>query len=255
MQKTILITGCSSGIGAALAREFGKRGHRVYATARRAEALAALEADGIRGLALDVNDDASIAAALDTVRRDAGHLDLLVNNAGFSQVGAVVDLTREDLRRQYETNVIAPMAVDRPGDAAAARGGGHEWQCGGRQRRQHRGALHHAVRSRVLLEQGGRALADRRPAHGTQALRHSRGLHPAGRRALELRRSMRRPRFACRRIRSTGPWKRGFVPAPRPGSRTRRRRKSSSCPSWKRCCATRHRGSSAAAPTACGCHC
>ena len=111
MQKTILITGCSSGIGAALAREFAKRGHRVYATARRAEALAALEAEGIRGLALDVNDDSSIARALDTVSREAGHLDLLVNNAGFSQVGAVVDLTREDLRRQFETNVIAPMAV------------------------------------------------------------------------------------------------------------------------------------------------
>ena len=111
MQKTILITGCSSGIGAALAREFGKRGHRVYATARRAEALAALEVEGIRGLELDVNDDSSIARALDTVSREAGHLDLLVNNAGFSQVGAVIDLTREDLRRQYETNVIAPMAV------------------------------------------------------------------------------------------------------------------------------------------------
>jgi NAD(P)-dependent dehydrogenase (short-subunit alcohol dehydrogenase family) len=111
MQKTILITGCSSGIGAALAREFGKRGHRVYATARRVEALAALEAGGIRGLVLDVNDDSSIASALDTVSREAGHLDLLVNNAGFSQVGAVIDLTREDLRRQYETNVIAPMAV------------------------------------------------------------------------------------------------------------------------------------------------
>jgi NAD(P)-dependent dehydrogenase (short-subunit alcohol dehydrogenase family) len=111
MQKTILITGCSSGIGAALAREFAKRGHRVYATARRAEALAVLEAEGILGLALDVNDDASIANALDTVQREAGHLDLLVNNAGFSQVGAVVDLTREDLRRQFETNVIAPMAV------------------------------------------------------------------------------------------------------------------------------------------------
>jgi NAD(P)-dependent dehydrogenase (short-subunit alcohol dehydrogenase family) len=111
MQKTILITGCSSGIGAAFAREFNKRGHRVYATARRVEALAALEAEGIRGLALDVNDDSSIARALDIVSREAGHLDLLVNNAGFSQVGAVVDLTREDLRRQYETNVIAPMAV------------------------------------------------------------------------------------------------------------------------------------------------
>jgi len=63
MQRTILITGCSSGIGAALAREFAKRGHRVYATARRREALAPLEAEGIHGLALDVNDDASIAAA------------------------------------------------------------------------------------------------------------------------------------------------------------------------------------------------
>jgi len=111
MQKTILITGCSSGIGAALAREFAKRGHRVYATARRAESLAALEAEGIHGLLLDVNDDASIASALDTLKREAGHLDVLVNNAGFSQVGAVVDLTREDLRRQFETNVIAPMAV------------------------------------------------------------------------------------------------------------------------------------------------
>jgi NAD(P)-dependent dehydrogenase (short-subunit alcohol dehydrogenase family) len=111
MQKTILITGCSSGIGAALARDFHQRGHRVYATARRRESLAALEAQGIHGLVLDVDDDASIAAALATVAQDAGHLDLLVNNAGFSQVGAVVDLTRDDLRRQYETNVIAPAAM------------------------------------------------------------------------------------------------------------------------------------------------
>jgi NAD(P)-dependent dehydrogenase (short-subunit alcohol dehydrogenase family) len=111
MQKTVLITGCSSGIGAALALDFHQRGHRVYATARRRGSLAALEAQGIHGLVLDVNDDASIAAALETVAREVGHLDLLVNNAGFSQVGAVVDLTRDDLRRQYETNVIAPAAV------------------------------------------------------------------------------------------------------------------------------------------------
>ena len=111
MQKTILITGCSSGIGAALAAELGRRGHRVYATARRSESLASLERDGIRGLELDVNDDMSIARAFETVAAEAGHLDLLVNNAGFSQVGAVIDLTRDDLRRQYETNVIAPVAV------------------------------------------------------------------------------------------------------------------------------------------------
>jgi NAD(P)-dependent dehydrogenase (short-subunit alcohol dehydrogenase family) len=111
MQKTILITGCSSGIGAALAREFRKKGHRVYATARRPESLALLEAEGVHALALDVNDDASVAGVFDAVAREAGQLDLLVNNAGFSQVGAVVDLTRDDLRRQYETNVIAPVAV------------------------------------------------------------------------------------------------------------------------------------------------
>lgn len=111
MQKTVLITGCSSGIGAALAREFRKHGHCVYATARRVESLAPLVAEGIQGVALDVNDDAAIDRAFERVSREAGHLDLLVNNAGLSQVGAVVDLTREDLRRQYETNVIAPVIV------------------------------------------------------------------------------------------------------------------------------------------------
>jgi NAD(P)-dependent dehydrogenase (short-subunit alcohol dehydrogenase family) len=109
--RTVFITGCSSGIGAALAREFHKRGHRVYATARQLSALDALASLGIRALALDVNDDAAIGAALDTVRREAGSIDLLVNNAGFSRVGAVIDLTREDLRGQYETNVIAPVRV------------------------------------------------------------------------------------------------------------------------------------------------
>jgi len=127
MQKTILITGCSSGIGAALARELARRGQRVYATARRREALAALEAEGIRGLALEVNDDASIARAFETVAREAGQLDMLVNNAGFSQVGAVLDLSREDLRRQFETNVVAPVAVTRAAlpllRAAVARNG------------------------------------------------------------------------------------------------------------------------------------
>lgn len=109
----VLITGCSSGIGAALAREFHARGAMVYATARRIESLAALAQTGMRTLALDVNDDASIAAALAVVRQEQGCLHVLVNNAGYSQVGAVLDLEREHLRRQYETNVIAPLAVTR----------------------------------------------------------------------------------------------------------------------------------------------
>ncbi len=113
MQRTILITGCSSGIGSALARELNKRGQRVYATARRPGTLAPLAEAGIETLSLDVNDEDSIAAAMAQVREGAGHLDMLINNAGYSQVGAVLDLTREDLRGQYETNVIAPVAVAR----------------------------------------------------------------------------------------------------------------------------------------------
>jgi NAD(P)-dependent dehydrogenase (short-subunit alcohol dehydrogenase family) len=127
MTQCILITGCSSGIGAALAREFHRRGHTVYATARRVESLASLQQAGLRTLALDVDDDASIAAAMAVVQGEQGRLDVLVNNAGFSQVGAVLDLTRDALRRQYETNVIAPMAVTRaalPLLRAATQGGG-----------------------------------------------------------------------------------------------------------------------------------
>lgn len=113
MQKVILITGCSSGIGAAMASELHRRGHRVYATARRPETLATLAEQGLVTLALDVNDDASITQVMATIERDEGHLDMLVNNAGFSQVGAVVDLSRDKLRAQYETNVIAPVAMTR----------------------------------------------------------------------------------------------------------------------------------------------
>lgn len=113
MAWTVLITGCSSGIGQALALELHARGHVVYATARKAEALQPLAAKGLKTLVLDVNDDASIAQAFAQVQAEQGGLNLLVNNAGFSQVGAVLDLTREDLRRQYETNVIAPFAVAR----------------------------------------------------------------------------------------------------------------------------------------------
>jgi len=113
MQRTILITGCSTGIGAALAVELQRRGNRVYATARKVATLAPLAALGIDTHLLDVNDDASIAAVMSRIETEVGRLDILINNAGFSQVGAVIDLTRDDLRRQYETNVISPVAVTR----------------------------------------------------------------------------------------------------------------------------------------------
>jgi NAD(P)-dependent dehydrogenase (short-subunit alcohol dehydrogenase family) len=96
-----------------MARAFQARGHRVFATARRPESLNSLAAEGITTLGLDVNDDNAIAAVIDSVTAASGQLDMLINNAGFSQVGAVLDLDREDLRAQYETNVISPIAMTR----------------------------------------------------------------------------------------------------------------------------------------------
>jgi len=104
--KTVLITGCSTGIGRATAKRLAAAGHTVYATARRLEAIADLEAGGCRTLALDVTDEASMVAAVDAVLAGSGKVDALVNNAGYSQSGAVETVSPEDLRRQFETNVF-----------------------------------------------------------------------------------------------------------------------------------------------------
>ncbi|MBV8603680.1 MAG: SDR family NAD(P)-dependent oxidoreductase [Pelomonas sp.] len=107
--RTVLVTGCSSGIGAALAREFHARGCAVIATARRLESLEPLRALGLRTLALDVCDAASIAALVATLG-DAP-LDLLVNNAGYGQFGAITDQDLAALRAQFDTNVFAPVVL------------------------------------------------------------------------------------------------------------------------------------------------
>ena len=113
MTRIVLVTGCSSGIGAALAHEFLRRGWVVYATARRAESLQALAAAGMHPVSLDVNDAKSISGAVEAVRSGHGHLDMLVNNAGYGLFGAAADLDTESLRRQFDTNVIAPIQVAR----------------------------------------------------------------------------------------------------------------------------------------------
>lgn len=101
--RTVLITGCSTGIGRATAELLAAQGHTVYATARRLEAIADLEGKGCRTLALDVTDEASMQAAVAEVE---GGVDVLVNNAGYSQSGAVETIALDDLRRQFETNVF-----------------------------------------------------------------------------------------------------------------------------------------------------
>src|SRR6059036_1642225 len=104
--QVVLITGCSTGIGRATAQHLAAKGHVVYATARRPESIADLEAAGCRTLALDVTDEASMQAAVDRVIADHGAVGALVNNAGYSQSGAVETIPMDDLRRQFETNVF-----------------------------------------------------------------------------------------------------------------------------------------------------
>ncbi|HEY5075869.1 MAG TPA: SDR family NAD(P)-dependent oxidoreductase [Acidimicrobiia bacterium] len=109
--QTVLVTGCSTGIGRALARELKARGHRPFATARKLEALADLAAEGIETLRLDVNDASSIASAVAEVVARAGRIDVLVNNAGVNLFGPVMELRVDEVRAVFETNVLGLMAV------------------------------------------------------------------------------------------------------------------------------------------------
>lgn len=110
---TVVITGCSGGIGRALAQAFHARGCTVYATARRPETLADLATQGLCTAALDVCDEASIRAFAQSLRTADVHIDLLVNNAGYGQMGPLAELDSATLRAQFETNVVGLMAVTR----------------------------------------------------------------------------------------------------------------------------------------------
>ncbi len=105
--KSILITGCSSGIGLCVAQGLHARGWRVFATARKAEDVARLQQLGLESLALDLTDSMSIHAAMDEVlQRSGGTLDAVFNNGAYGQPGAVEDLSRAALREQFETNLF-----------------------------------------------------------------------------------------------------------------------------------------------------
>ncbi len=106
-QRTILITGCSSGIGYHCAHALHQRGWRVFATARKGEDVARLNDEGLESLQLDLDDSNSIQAALaEALERTGGTLDALFNNGAYGQGGAVEDLRREVLQAQLETNLL-----------------------------------------------------------------------------------------------------------------------------------------------------
>jgi NAD(P)-dependent dehydrogenase (short-subunit alcohol dehydrogenase family) len=104
--KAVLVTGCSSGIGHATAAALATRGWKVYATARKPEAIADLAQKGCETLALDVCDEQSMSDAVGAVIGAEGAVGVLVNNAGYSQSGAVESIPLEQVRRQFDTNVF-----------------------------------------------------------------------------------------------------------------------------------------------------
>jgi NAD(P)-dependent dehydrogenase (short-subunit alcohol dehydrogenase family) len=109
--RAALITGCSSGIGYATAERLLADGWTVYATARRPETIAGLAARGATTLALDVTDEGSMSAAVNHVVRAEGAVGVLVNNAGYSQSGAVETVPLDQVRRQFETNVFGAIRM------------------------------------------------------------------------------------------------------------------------------------------------
>jgi NAD(P)-dependent dehydrogenase (short-subunit alcohol dehydrogenase family) len=104
--KAVLVTGCSSGIGRATALRLAGSGWKVYASARRPETISDLRDAGCQTLALDVTDEQSMRAAVDSIEAADGAIGVLINNAGYSQSGAIETVPLEAVRRQFETNVF-----------------------------------------------------------------------------------------------------------------------------------------------------
>jgi NAD(P)-dependent dehydrogenase (short-subunit alcohol dehydrogenase family) len=121
----VIITGCSSGIGAATAQRLQAAGHTVYATARRVDSLADLAAAGAHVRALDVTDTDSVEAVVEEVVATHGAVGALVNNAGYGAYGAVEDVPLEQVRAQFDTNVLGVVRATQavlPSMRAAGRG-------------------------------------------------------------------------------------------------------------------------------------
>jgi NAD(P)-dependent dehydrogenase (short-subunit alcohol dehydrogenase family) len=109
--KVALVTGASSGIGRATALALSAKGAVVYATARRPGSLAGLEAEGLRGLWLDVTDEESMVEAVRRVEAELGAVDVLVNNAGYGLNGPAEELGMDNVRREFETNVFGLLRM------------------------------------------------------------------------------------------------------------------------------------------------
>lgn len=123
-EETVLITGCSSGIGRATAAFFAEEGWTVYATSRDEDDLAELAEAGCHTAALDVTNAAQIERVVDRVIDEQGHLDCLVNNAGYAVAGPVEDVPVDESRDQFDVLVHGPHALARAALPALRDSGG-----------------------------------------------------------------------------------------------------------------------------------
>ncbi|MGU5717145.1 oxidoreductase [Aeromonas taiwanensis] len=109
--NVVLVTGASSGIGAATAMKLKALGFTVYAAARRIERMQSLTDEGIRVIAMDVTQDASMQAGVERIIAEAGQIDVLVNNAGYGSYGSVEDVSLEEGRAQFDVNVFGAVRL------------------------------------------------------------------------------------------------------------------------------------------------
>ena len=110
-EKVALVTGASSGIGEVTARKLQELGYTVYGAARRVDRMKKLEEAGIRTLAMDVTDDASVTDAVEQIIAETGRIDVLVNNAGYGSYGSIEDTPLDEARRQFEVNIFGAMSL------------------------------------------------------------------------------------------------------------------------------------------------
>jgi len=111
--KVVLITGCSSGIGKALALEFHNSGFKLIATARKKEDILDLEEKGCHIEQLDVTNDDDQLRVVENVLKIFGNIDILINNAGYGFMAPTIDLSEKDIHKQFKTNVFAPLSLIR----------------------------------------------------------------------------------------------------------------------------------------------
>lgn len=109
--RVVLVTGCSSGIGRALAEAYHADGYRVYASARRLQSIADLAQRGMAVAELDVCSPEQVQSVIQRIASEQGRLDVLVNNAGFAAIGPLAEMPLSELRREFETNVFASLAL------------------------------------------------------------------------------------------------------------------------------------------------